>query len=233
MLVSPVKPKMPLTCVRQTVDERPSCEAPAKSVDSRASTRTARSTRHRTPPEHRHDLAGGGCAQKAMHTLVLPTAATAAANRQQRRASCCNTVTHTHLVEGDPLLDLQDVGVQMTDVVHVREDERFLEVEATGDNVLGVLECKAVALLQLQVLRTRRPRTPPSAANHEGEPREGRLCGRTAVQVEGHVSAAALSPHFELVLLVVRELDDQRHVESLLQPLSEHERHQVAHVQGL
>ena len=68
-------------------------------------------------------------------------------NNHELHGTTTTALAAAHLVKSDPLLDLQNVGVQMTDVVQVREDERFLEVEAARNNVLGVLESKAMALL--------------------------------------------------------------------------------------
>ena len=57
------------------------------------------------------------------------------------------------LVVRNSLPDLQDIRVHVLDVIQITEDEGLLDVEAACNDIASVGECKAVALLQLKVLR--------------------------------------------------------------------------------
>lgn len=95
---------------------------------------------------------------------------------------------------------------------------RLCRVEAARDDVLGVLERQRVRALEREVLPQ--------------EPAQGRGHGHGPSLPAGATGPLSLSSACH-ALLVVRELDDERDVEGLLEPLRELEGDEVPEVQRL
>lgn len=96
----------------------------------------------------------------------------------------------SYLVEGNQLAELPHVHEDVsTGVLQIAVDERLLLIEATGNDVLCILQPKLVRLLEGELL-------------------------------------------LEQGLLIVRQHDDQRYIEDILQPSCELERDRVTEVEG-
>lgn len=119
------------------------------------------------------------------------------------------------LVKGDALLDAQDVGVHGAHIVQVGKDEGLVGKHGGASN-------KTVSVILLDAhIEPGRPHL--LGIKSTGDNVLGVLPG----QLVDIVNVQWLPQ----VLFIVRELDDKRHVECLLQPLRELEGDQVAHVQ--
>ena len=59
---------------------------------------------------------------------------------------------NTHLIARDALLDFEYIAVHVLDVVQIREDERFLGIKATCNNIFCIFIRQPMAFLQLQIL---------------------------------------------------------------------------------
>jgi hypothetical protein len=57
-----------------------------------------------------------------------------------------------YLVVSDASLEFADVHVHVPDILGVVEDEGFVQVEAAGDDILGILDTESLVLLDRELL---------------------------------------------------------------------------------